>query len=174
MQAAMDRLDGFTRKHGKLVAVAWLILLVAAIPFAARQTEHLTSGGFEVPGSGSAAVERGLTAFDGAQRAQLAVVLARKSGSDASGVKAAIDHVRTGAAKVDHVALSPAAAQAALEHADDAPVTVLPLRMSGTQNDAADAASDLRKELDIGGKGATVDNVELHLVGQQALWAGMQ
>src|SRR4051812_29806858 len=115
MQAAMDRLDGLTRRHGRLVALAWFVLLVAAIPFAARQTEHLTSGGFEVPGSGSAAVERGLAAFDGAQRAQLAVVLARKPGSDASGVKAAIDHVRAGAGKVDHVALSPAAARAALE-----------------------------------------------------------
>src|SRR4051794_20401053 len=174
MQAAMDRLDGFTRRHGRLVALAWLLLLVAAIPFAARQTEHLTSGGFEVPGSGSAAVERGLTAFDDAQRAQLAVVLARKPGSDAAGVEAAIDRVREGASKVDHVALSPAAAQAAIRHADAAPVTVLPLQIGGTQNDAADAASDLRKELDIGGKGATVENVELHLVGQQALWAGMQ
>ena len=174
MQAAMDRLDGFTRRHGRLVALAWLVLLVAAIPFAARQTEHLTSGGFEVPGSGSAAVERGLSAFDGAQRAQLAVVLARKPGSDAAGVKAAIEHVRAGALKVDHVSLSTAAAQAAAKRADQAPVTVLPLRISGTQNDAADAASDLRKELDIGGEGATVENVELHLVGQQALWAGMQ
>ncbi len=45
MQAAMDRLDGFTRRHGKLVALAWLLLLIAALPFTARQTEHLTSGG---------------------------------------------------------------------------------------------------------------------------------
>ena len=59
MQAAMDRLGQFTRRHRVIVVVAWLALLVAAMPFAARQTEHLTSGGFEVPGSGSAAVDRG-------------------------------------------------------------------------------------------------------------------
>src|ERR1700712_1375690 len=100
MQAAMDRLDGFTRRHGRLVAAAWLVLLLAAIPFAARQTEHLTSGGFEVPGSGSAAVENGLRAFDGAQRSQLAVVVAKRPGSNDRDVRAAIDRIRTGA---DHV-----------------------------------------------------------------------
>src|SRR4051812_21575145 len=168
MQAAMDRLEGFPRRYGRLVAGIWLVLLLAALPFAARQTEHLTSGGFEVPGSGSAAVERGLTAFDGAQRSQLAVVLARTPGSDSQGIQAAIDRVKDGARKVAHVSLSPAAARAAARRADEAPVTVLPLHVSGTQNDAADAASDLRKELDIGGKGATVQKVELHLVGQQA------
>src|SRR3954470_3295901 len=100
MQAAMDRLDGFTRRHGRLVALAWLVLLIAAIPFAARQTEHLTSGGFEGPGSGSATFERGLSDFDGAQRSQLAVVLARKPGSDAQGIQTAIDRVEAGTHKV--------------------------------------------------------------------------
>src|SRR5689334_13115612 len=103
MQAAMDRLDGFTRRHGRLVALAWLVLLLAALPFAARQTDHLTSGGFEVPGSGSAAVERGLAAFDGAQRSQLAVVIARRPGSSAADVRRAIDRARAGVEKTAHV-----------------------------------------------------------------------
>src|SRR4051812_16959987 len=160
MQAAMDRLDGFTRRHGKLVALAWLLVIVAAIPFAARQTEHLTSGGFEVPGSGSATVERGLADFDGAQRSQLAVVLARKPGSDAQGIRAAIERVRKGTQGVAHVALSPQAAKAAAQRANEAPITVLPLELSGTQNDAADAASDLRRELGIGTHAPAVANVE--------------
>jgi uncharacterized membrane protein YdfJ with MMPL/SSD domain len=172
MQAAMDRLDGFTRRHGRLVAIAWLILIVAAVPFAARQTEHLTSGGFEVPGSGSASVERGLTAFAGAQRSQLAVVLARRPGSTGNDIKAAIERIRTGVATTDHVALPPGAAQAAVQQAGNAPIAVVPLKLSGTQDDAANAASDLRRELKVGtGKNQPV---ELHLVGQQALWAGMQ
>src|SRR4051794_4330068 len=141
MQAAMDRLDGFTRRHGKLVALAWLLVIVAAIPFAARQTEHLTSGGFEVPGSGSAAVERGLSAFDGAQRSQLAVVLARRPGSGDQDVQAAIERVRRAAARTDNVALAPQAAAAAAKQADKAPITVLPLRLSGNQDDAATAAT---------------------------------
>src|SRR3954447_15107685 len=174
MQAAMDRLDGFTRRHGRLVAVAWLALLIAAIPFAARQTDHLTSGGFEVPGSGSATVERGLADFDNAQPAQRAVVLAKRPGSDEGSVRAAIATVRSATGKVDNVKLSQAAAQAAEKQSGDSPITVLPLELAGTQNDAADAASDLRKELGIATHPASVEHVELHLVGQQALWAGMQ
>jgi RND superfamily putative drug exporter len=172
MQAAMDRLDGFTRKHGNLVALAWLILIVAAIPFASRQTEHLTSGGFEVPGSGSAAVERGLSAFDGAQRSQLAVVIARRPGSSDRDVQAAIGRVRSAAARTHHVALPPHAASNAARRAGSAPIVVIPLRLSGNQDDAANAASDLRRELNL--KDGNGGAVELHLVGQQALWAGMQ
>src|SRR6266550_320155 len=129
MQAAMDRLDGFTRRHGRLVALAWLAVLLGALPFAARQTEHLTSGGFEVPGSG--AVERGLAAFDGAQRNQLAVVIARRPGSSAADVQRAIDRVRAADRRVAHVSLSPAAAAAAAQRADSAPITVVPLRVTG-------------------------------------------
>jgi uncharacterized membrane protein YdfJ with MMPL/SSD domain len=173
MQAAMDRLDGFTRRHGKLVAGAWLVLLLAALPFAARQTEHLTSGGFEVPGSGSASVERGLSAFDGAQRSQLAVVIARRPGSDASDVRRAVDRIRRGADRTAHVSLQQAAERTAARKADSAPITVVPLKLSGTQDDAANAAADLRRELDLQST-ATKRPVELHLVGQQALWAGMQ
>ena len=66
MQAAMDRVDRFTRRHRVVVALVWLAVLVAAIPFTMRQTEHLTSGGFAVPGSGSEAVDRGLAAVESA------------------------------------------------------------------------------------------------------------
>ena len=52
-----------------------LLMLVAAVPFAARQSEHLSSGGFEVPGSQSAAVDHALGRFPGVPRAQLAAVL---------------------------------------------------------------------------------------------------
>src|SRR4051794_4244055 len=189
MQAAMDRLDGFTRRHGRIVAIAWLVVLLAALPFAARQTEHLTSGGFEVPGSGSAAVERGLAAFDGAQREQLAVVLARRPGArdadvqaalarvrSAAGqaghaapprdaaVRAAVAGVRAAAGKVGHAALAPDAAARAAQRAGRAPITVVPLALSGSQDDAANAAADMRRELNLddGQSGA----IELHLVGQ--------
>src|SRR3954469_5719681 len=81
MHAAMDRLGSFTRRHRVLVVLAWLALLIAALPFTVRQTENLTSGGFEVPGSGSAAVDQGLKDFEGAQRESLAAVVARRPGA---------------------------------------------------------------------------------------------
>jgi RND superfamily putative drug exporter len=172
MQEAMDRLDSFTRRHRVVVALAWLALLIAALPFAARQTEHLTSGGFGVPGSGSESVERGLSAFDGAQREQLAAVVARKPGVSDAEVRAGIDQVKEAAAKVDHVSLSDADAEAAAQKVARAPITVVPLEVSADQDDATNAAVDLRDELGVGDESS--GSVELHLVGQQALWAGMQ
>src|SRR4051812_19265235 len=172
MQAAMDRLDSFTRRHRVVVALAWLAVLVAALPFAARQTEHLTSGGFAVPGSGSAAVDRGLAAFDGAQAEPLSVVVARRPGATDADVAAAVARTQRAAGAVDHVVLSPRAAAAARRGAGRAPITVVPLDASGSQDETANAAVDMRRELDIGA--GSNRQVELHLVGQQALWAGMQ
>src|SRR3954451_22125679 len=105
MQAVMDRLDGFTRRHRVPVALAWLVVLLAALPFAARQTDHLTSGGFSVPGSGSAAVDRSLKRFESAQRDSLAVVLAQKPGSSAADVRREVDRVDRIAAHLPHADL---------------------------------------------------------------------
>src|SRR4051812_20276929 len=170
MQAAMDRLDGFIRRHRVPVALVWLAVLVAALPFAARQTDHLTSGGFEVPGSGSQAVDRGLSDFKNAQRESLAVVIARRPGASDADVRQAVDRARAAADKIGHVSLSAAAAQQAAARAHQAPITVVPLSLTGSQDDAANAATDLRDDLHVGRSGP----VELHLVGQQALWSGMQ
>ena len=46
-----------------------------------RQTEHLTSGGFLVPDSGSEKVDDALADFENAQRETLAVVLAQREGA---------------------------------------------------------------------------------------------
>src|SRR4051794_2055751 len=172
MQAAMDRLERLIRRHRVVVALAWLAVLVAALPFAARQTENLTSGGFGVPGSGSEAVDRGLAAFDGAQAEPLSVVVARRPGATDADVAAAVARTQKAAGAVDHVVLSPRAAAAARRGAGRAPITVVPLDVSGSQDETANAAVDMRRELDIGA--GSNQQVELHLVGQQALWAGMQ
>src|SRR3954454_18947863 len=105
MQRAMDRLGGFLERRRWWVAGAWLLLLVAAAPFAAKQTDHLTAGGFDVPGSGSQVVDRNLERFDGAQSSALAGVLAGKPGPTAAGVRAEIDRADRIAARLPHVEL---------------------------------------------------------------------
>ena len=82
MQAALDRLASFLERRRWFVLGAWLALLLAVAHFAAKQTEHLTSGGFEVPGSQSQAVDRNLERFAGAQREYMAVVVARRGDGD--------------------------------------------------------------------------------------------
>src|SRR6185436_204701 len=107
VQGLMDRLAGFLERRRWVVLAAWLLLLVAALPFAAKQTDHLTSGGFEVPGSQSQVVSENITRFDGAQRDNLAVVLARRPAADAAAVSAEVDRVGGIAARLPHVELTP-------------------------------------------------------------------
>jgi uncharacterized membrane protein YdfJ with MMPL/SSD domain len=158
MQRAMDRLAGIVRRRRKLVLAAWLLLLLTSTPFAARQTENLTGGGFDVPNTGSTAVEEQIEQFEGASSESLAVVL---EGSDPA---RAIDRVEEAVAAVDGVAL------ADVTPTTDA-VVLLPLEVDANRDEALDAAKELRDELQVGER---VDGVQAYLVGQSALWAGMQ
>src|SRR5436305_4624825 len=144
MQQAMDRIEAFVARRSRIVAGVWLVVLAAAIPFSLHQTDHLTSGGFEIQGSGSQAVEHSLKAFDGAQAQQLAVVLAMRHGADASGVRGEIARVDRVAGQVAHVALTPQARRAAVAAAGRSSITVIPLTVSGSQDDASNAATSLR------------------------------
>ena len=154
----MERLSRFVRRRRRLVLTLWGVLLLASLPFAARQTENLTGGGFEVPGTGSVAVEEQIDRFEGASSETLAVVL---EGADP---QAAVGRVEKAVATVDGVALTG-------DPTTDGSVTLLPLTFDGNRDEALDAAKDLREELHVGER---VDGVQAYLVGQSAMWAGMQ
>src|SRR3954451_16295163 len=111
MQRAMDTLDGFLKRHRRVVLIAWLVAIVAAVPFAARQTEHLSSGGFGVSGSGSKVVDDDLERFPGVSHDQLAVVLRTR---DPRKVAPALERVERLVAGRRYVALTSAAKRAAL------------------------------------------------------------
>src|ERR671915_571390 len=133
----MVRLHDFLSRHRRFVLIAWLAVLVAAAPFAVRQTEHLTSGGFLVPGSGSAKVDEALADFENAQRETLAVVLAQREGATPASIRAEIDRVDRIAAEVDHAELTPAVAQQARARAGQDTILVIPLQLEGSHNDLA-------------------------------------
>ncbi|MEA2397026.1 MAG: putative drug exporter of the superfamily, partial [Thermoleophilaceae bacterium] len=174
MQRAMDRLSGWVERHRRLVIAVWALALVAAVPFSLKQTDHLTSGGFNVPGSGSERVDAALHSFPGVQSDRLAAVLELRSDARPADVRAAAGRLRRAARQVPHVSL-PAAGGGLppVRRAGDRRVVIVPFQLVGTtMSQSADAASSLRRKLGVG-KG-TRDRVETHLVGQQALWAGMQ
>ena len=76
MARALLRLAGLIERRRFAVVGMWLVVVAAAVPFALRQSEDLTGSGFDVPGSGSAVVDRAIAAdFPAIGRAQLAVVL---------------------------------------------------------------------------------------------------
>ncbi len=170
MQSAMNRLSAFVRRRRKLVAIGWLVLLLASIPFASRQTENLTGGGFEAPGSGSAEVDHAVKRFQGASSESLGVLLQRKGG-DAGALAAAVDRVDKAAAKVDNIELTDAAAAKAKSDGAKDALVLMPLAVTGSREEALQAAKDLRDDV---GVGKVKDGVQPYVVGQQALWAGMQ
>ena len=172
MQNTMLRLDAFLRRRRRAVLIAWAVILLAAVPFAARQSEDLSSGGFGVPGSQSAAVDAALDGFAGVPRAELAAVLVPQEGASEAQLRAAVDRVAAAAGPIEGVSLAPAARERALRQAAAGGTVLVPLAAEVDEDDATAVAVDLREEL------AVADGpragVATHFVGQGALWAAMQ
>ena len=72
---------------------------------------------------------------------------------------------------IEHAEVAPEAAEAAKQAAAQQEVVVVPLAVSGVADDILQAAKDLREELKVG---EVEGGVQAYVVGQQALWAGMQ
>src|SRR5436190_22944239 len=72
----MVNLSGFLTRRRWWVVGAWLITVIIAAPLAAKQTDHLSGGGFDVPGSQSQTVETAATKrFTSTEAGRIAVVL---------------------------------------------------------------------------------------------------
>ena len=173
VRGAARSLSSFVGRHRKLVALGWLVLVLAALPFAAKQTENLTGGGFEVPGSESAAVEEAMSA-DYAQQAgrdSIGAVLAADPEASSEQRDAAVARLSDAVAGVETLSLSPEAAEGARRELRGADVAVVPIQASANVSEQIDAAVDLREDLS---PGESLDGVTPYLVGQPAAWAGLQ
>ena len=172
MQRAMDMLSAFVERRRAVVIAVWLAAIVAAVPLSLAQTDHLTSGGFVVPGSGSERADAALRSFPGAQGQKLAAVVEARPGASDSAVRAAVRRLRHAAARQSRIGLPRTPALPPLRRVGDRRVALIPMRLSGSQDQAADAVSTLRRHLHV--QDGARHGVALHLVGQEALWAGMQ
>jgi RND superfamily putative drug exporter len=171
MQRAMDRLSAFIERRRRVVVAIWAVTLLAALPFAARQTENLTSGGFSAPGSGSHKVDAAIGNFPGVDREGLAAVLALEKDASRKDMRAALAHVRRTVADHEQVKLIGGSGSPRARRADDGTrVVLVPLRVKGDRNETSDIVVDLREDL----LAKPSRNVDVQLTGQQALWAGMQ
>ncbi len=173
MRAAARSLAAFTGRHRRLVVVVWLALVVAAVPLAMRQTENLTGGGFEVPGSESAAVEQAMQR-DFALRAgsdSIGAVLQAEPGAAPQAGAAALERLAAAVAEIDTLTLEPAAAKRAGRQLERRGLALVPIQASADVSEQIDAAVELREEI---APGEAVDGVTPYLVGQPAAWAGLQ
>ena len=171
MRGLMNKLAGFLGRRRRWVLAAWLVIVVAALPFAAKQTDHLTGGGFDVPGSQSKAVGDALQREFGSQADGISVLLKAAPGSTAAAGEAAIGRVRHAVGQLEGVTLPAATAAAARTQLDAKGMAVLPLRSDRSADELIDSATTLREGLD---PGSTIGGVTPYLVGQPTIWAGMQ
>jgi uncharacterized membrane protein YdfJ with MMPL/SSD domain len=171
MRELMNRLAGFLGRRRRWVLAGWALVVLAAIPLASRQTDHLTGGGFDVPGSQSKAVSDALEQDFGARADGIAVVLTAQPGARTPQLAAALSRVRRSVAGLDGVVLSPAAAQRAAVELRRSGTAMLPLRSDRSSDQLIDSASTLRSDLS---PGVPTDGVTSYLAGQPTIWAGMQ
>src|SRR5512133_3516003 len=170
----MLRIDALVRRRRLAVVALWLAVVAAAVPLALRQGDNLTGGGYEVPGSGSQRVEATLgREFDAGAHATLAAVLVPKQGASADEVRAALGEVRRAAGAAPDVALNARARDGALAQLrrDGVRPLIVPLAVGVPESDAPDVATDLRDRLHLDSRAGPVG---VHLIGQGALWAGLQ
>jgi len=136
-----------------------------------QQTKNLTGGGFENKGSGSQLAAEALKDIPGAQSETLAVVFDNRQMKPGELAVALAEVRRDGFKDVEGVKLNyPAYLKARGEQ--DQPIVVMPLDVTASRDQAVDDAAQMRLNLGIDDQDDAT--VPLHLVGQGALWAGMQ
>jgi RND superfamily putative drug exporter len=172
MRSFMVRLSGFLTRRRWWVVGAWLLIVIASAPLAAKQTEHLSGGGFDVPGSQSQVVETAVTQrFASTEAGRIAVVLQPAAGvtdeQATAGVRRAQSQV---AAAGGGARIAPEAAAAAQAEIASGKPAIVPVQASGSADDLVNTAADLRDEISPGDE---VDGVTPYLVGQPAMWAAL-
>jgi len=171
MRELMVQLARFLGRRRRWVLLAWVAIVAVALPLASHQTDHLTGGGFDVPGSESKSVNDSIERSFGDRTGQIAVLLKAGEGAGAEARAAAVARVRRAVAGLEGVTLPPETArrgEVALQRTGSA---MLPLHSEKSSDEQIDSAATLREELD---PGTAQGGVTTYLAGQPTIWAGMQ
>jgi RND superfamily putative drug exporter len=171
MRDFMVRLAGFLGRRRRWVLAAWVAVVAVALPIASHQTDHLTGGGFDVPGTQSKAVSDSLEKDFSDKTGGIAVVLRAEGGASATARATAVDRVRHAVAGLDKVTLPPATARRAEVALQRTGTAMLALHSEKSSDRQIDSAAELREDLD---PGTAVNGVTTYLAGQPTIWAGMQ
>jgi len=175
VRTSMATLAGWTRRRRRLVLLAWLVVLLVAAPFAARQSTHLTGGGFDDPHSQSAQVKRQLASFPGAGESNLAIVLMPRGDATRRDLAAALREAREAVAGTASATLGPVVPTPNVPNRGAGP-TLVTVRVAGSDGAATDSANELRDAFGVteSAPGSAGPRVDVAVVGQGGVWAALQ
>jgi uncharacterized membrane protein YdfJ with MMPL/SSD domain len=171
MRDFMARLAGFLGRRRRWVLAAWIAVVAVALPIASHQTDHLTGGGFDVPGTQSKAVSDSLEKDFSDKTGGIAILLQAEEGAGRAARVAAVDRARHAVAGLNKVTLPPATARRAAVALQRTGTAMLPLHSEKSSDRQIDSAAELREDLD---PGTVVNGVTTYMAGQPTIWAGMQ
>ncbi len=171
MRDAMNKFAGVLGRRRRWVVGIWVVIVLAALPFAMNQTEHLTGGGFDVPGSQSDTVSESLQAEFGEKAEGIAVALQAAPDAGAAERAAAVARVEEEVDAVDDVSVAPVAARQARRQLEATGFALVPVSSALSSDELIDSAATLREDMD---PGTALGGVTPYLVGQPTIWAGMQ
>jgi uncharacterized membrane protein YdfJ with MMPL/SSD domain len=171
MREFMVQLAGFLGRRRRWVVLAWVVVLALAVPIAMHQTDHLTGGGFDVPGSQSKAVNDSIERDFGNTTGNITVLLRAQPDAGRAARTAAVARVQRAVADLDEVTLPAAVARRGGLALQRTGTAMLPLYSEQSSDHQIDSAAILREDLD---PGTATGGVTTYLAGQPTIWAGMQ
>ncbi len=170
MQNPTLRLDLLAKRHRRAVLGTWLLIVAVAIPFALRQSDHLTSGGYAVLGSQSATAESTLRReFPRLSRTSLAILLSPKASVTSDVLTADIYRVQRAVRGLRNVALSNESLESALFGAGLVGPILMPLEVSASEDQAQAIVRRLQERL----PNTAAEKVAFRVLGESALWAAL-
>jgi uncharacterized membrane protein YdfJ with MMPL/SSD domain len=173
MQALICRVDGLLRQRLVVVIAIWLAVVAIAVPLALRQSDHLTAGGFSVPGSQSARVDAVLAReYPEADRAVIAVLLWPGKSATPQALSVGVERVVRETRHLAGAELPKQVQELAPFAAELGEPVVMPLKVTASEDQARNIVRTLRSRLGVGRP--TSDGIEVHLLGESALWAGLE
>jgi uncharacterized membrane protein YdfJ with MMPL/SSD domain len=168
MSSFMGRAAARLLRHRRVVIAAWVVLVLASLPFAAHQTENLVSGGFTVPGSQSDQV-RGAAENDFGLRDQLALVLVPTKGSNAVTRSRETGRLLRGVREVPKAMVTARAGARARATTAHGRTAVVPIGVLVDQQHEADVAREIETRIGDPERALSAD-----LIGEGALNVAIQ
>jgi uncharacterized membrane protein YdfJ with MMPL/SSD domain len=169
----MAYLDQITSTRPRIVILAWLGVLVLAMPFASHPSPHLIAGGYAASGSQSSHAEAILRReFPGASRPTLAVLLWPRGHAGTEVFTAAIKRVERAVRSTAGVVLPTQVRETASFASGLGEPVVMELRVGAREDRTQEIAETLQQKLNLD-TNVQPGGVEIHLLGEGALRAGL-